>query len=124
MQRQLLMNMKAFIYKGIIDFKEYIMTKKFIHQTQKAITTRFSITDYLNIEEEAEKLGTSLADVIRKSWKEYQKENEFKDDLKELENSLVRTVFEVCSAVAGLTSEQREEAKNDLKKALKGGGYE
>lgn len=100
------------------------MTKKFIHQTQKAVTARFSISDYLKIQNEAEKLGTTLADVLRLCWKDYENKNAVTAELKELESNIIKNVFEVCCAVSGLNSEDRNDAKNELKNVLRGKNYE
>ncbi|MDU0353830.1 hypothetical protein RS130_07730 [Paraglaciecola aquimarina] len=94
---------------------------KFKHLQQKAITVRFSIADYLKIEQEAENLGSNLADVMRKAWIAYNSSQDFKTDLKNSENRLISKIFEVCSAVQGLTEQEREEAFHELKIRLNGG---
>ena len=89
--------------------------QKFKNQTQKAITARFSISDYLAIEREAEKLGSNLADVIRRAWTVYNSANEFKTDLTILENSIAIQTFNICCAVQGLNEQERADALNELK---------
>ena len=95
--------------------------KQFKHTQQKAITVRFPLTDYLKIEQEAEELGSNLADVMRRSWVAYNSSQDFKTDLKNSESRLVSKFFEVCCAVQGLTNDERKEAYQELKIRLNGG---
>ncbi|MGS0724774.1 hypothetical protein ACVBKF_01200 [Shewanella sp. 0m-11] len=95
--------------------------KRFQHQQQKAITVRFSISDYLKIEQEAERIGSNLANVLRESWSAYSNLNQFKSDLKQLESNLLRQSFEVCCAVQGLNPIERKEALDELTTRLNGG---
>lgn len=95
--------------------------KRFQHQQQKAITVRFSISDYLKIEQEAERIGSNLANVLRESWSAYNNSNQFKSDLKQLESNLLRQSFEVCCAVQGLNPIERKEALDELTSRLNGG---
>jgi CMP-N-acetylneuraminic acid synthetase len=95
--------------------------KRFQHQQQKAITVRFSISDYLKIEQEAERIGSNLANVLRESWTAYNNSNKFKSDLKQLEGTLLRQSFEVCCAVQGLTPLERKDALDELTTRLNGG---
>ena len=96
------------------------MTKKFSHQTQKAITVRFPIVDCIAIEEFAEKLGTTNADVVRKAWRAFMNEYELKNDLKEFEKNLAKIIFEICCSVSGLKTSEKQEALLELKEILQG----
>lgn len=100
------------------------MKDRYRHQTQKAITARFSITDYQDIEREAELIGTTLADVIRKSWEGYKKQEEMKEQLSKMEFELKKSMFEICCAVSGLTDDERREAYQDIHINNKGDNYE
>ncbi|MCG9729599.1 hypothetical protein L1D44_07005 [Shewanella sp. Isolate13] len=95
--------------------------KRFQNQQQKAITVRFSISDYLKIEQEAERIGSNLANVLRESWSAYNNSNQLKSDLKQLESNLLRQSFEVCCAVQGLNPIERKEALDELTTRLNGG---
>lgn len=95
--------------------------QRFKHQQQKAITVRFSISDYLIIEQEAERLGSNFASVLREAWKAYHNSNQYKGELKQLEKNLLRQSFEVCCAVQGLNPTERKDALDELTSHLNGG---
>jgi hypothetical protein len=91
---------------------------KYKSLTQKAITARFSMTEYQKIEELAEQSGSNLAEVLREAWRTYKKKNDTSKELEKLKTSLLKQTFEVCSAVAGLTENERVEAITELKERL------
>lgn len=91
---------------------------KYKSLTQKAITARFSITEYQRIEEVAEASGSNLAEVLREAWRSYKKKDDFSSDLQKLRIELLKQTFEICSAVAGLNEHERTEAITELKKRL------
>lgn len=97
---------------------------KYKSLTQKAITARFSISDYQKIEELAEQNGSNLAEVIREAWRSYKKKNDISNELERLKTNLLKQTFEVCSAVAGLSDDERIEAISELKQRLKGLDHE
>tara|TARA_R110001583_G_scaffold19264_1_gene75574 strand:+ start:1797 stop:2099 length:303 start_codon:yes stop_codon:yes gene_type:complete len=97
---------------------------KYKSLTQKAITARFSITEYQKIEELAEQNGSNLAEIIRDAWRSYKKESDNSQDLEKLKTSLLKQTFEVCSAVAGLSEDERVEAIAELKDRLGGLNHE
>jgi len=97
---------------------------KYRHQTQKSITIRFSITDFQNIEELAEKNGTTKVDIIRECWREFNKNHDISRDLEKLKISLLIQTFEICSAVAGLSEGERAEALAELKERIGGLSHE
>jgi len=99
-----------------ISKKVYFMKYKSL--TQKAITARFSITEYQRIEEVAEASGSNLAEVLREAWRSYKKKDDFSSDLQKLRIELLKQTFEICSAVAGLNEHERTEAITELKKRL------
>ena len=88
---------------------------KFKSITQKAITARFSISEYQKIEELAEENGSNLAEVIREAWRKYKNEHDLSRDLDVLKTSLLKQTFDICSAVAGLSDKERSEALDELK---------
>ncbi|WP_076920533.1 hypothetical protein [Pseudoalteromonas sp. SK18] len=91
---------------------------KYKSLTQKAITARFSITEYQRIEEVAEASGSNLAEVLREAWRSYKKKDDFSSDLQKLRVELLKQTFEICSAVAGLNEQERTEAITELKNRL------
>jgi uncharacterized protein YydD (DUF2326 family) len=97
---------------------------KYKSLTQKAITARFSISEYQKIEELAEQNGSNLAEVIREAWRSYKKKNDISRELETLKTSLLKQTFEVCSAVAGLSEDERVEAISELKERLGGLAHE
>ena len=97
---------------------------KYKSLTQKAITARFSITEYQKIEELAEKNGSNLAEVIREAWRNYKKKDDISKELDSLKVNLLKQTFEVCSAVAGLSEDERVEAISELKERLGGLAHE
>jgi len=97
---------------------------KYKSLTQKAITARFSITEYQKIEELAEQNGSNLAEVIREAWRSYKKKDDISKELESLKTNLLKQTFEVCSAVAGLSEDERVEAISELKERLGGLAHE
>lgn len=97
---------------------------KYKSLTQKAITARFSISEYQKIEELAEQNGSNLAEVIREAWRSYKKKSDIAQELENLKANLLKQTFEVCSAVAGLSENERVEAISELKERLGGLGHE
>lgn len=93
---------------------------KYKSLTQKAITARFSISDYQKIEEVAEQQGSNLAEVIREAWRSYKKKSDLSEELESLRSNLLKQSFEVCAAVAGLDEKERIEAISELKERLGG----
>jgi hypothetical protein len=88
---------------------------KYKSLTQKAITARFSISEYQRIEELAEENGSNLAEVIREAWRSYKKVHDLSRNLEVLQNSLLKQTFNICSAVAGLNEKERADALEELK---------
>jgi ribosomal protein S13 len=88
---------------------------KYKSLTQKAITARFSISEYQKIEELAEENGSNLAEVIREAWRNYKKDHDLSRDLEKLKSSILKEVFDISSAVAGLSDKERAEALDELK---------
>jgi len=93
---------------------------KYKSLTQKAITARFSISEYQKIEELAEQNGSNLAEVIREAWRSYKKKDDISRELESLKANMLKQMFEVCSVVAGLSEDERKEAISELKERLGG----
>ena len=97
---------------------------KYKSLTQKAITARFSISEYQKIEELAEQQGSNLAEILREAWRSYKKKDQYSKELDTLKDNLLKQTFEVCSALAGLSDDERVEAISELKERLGGLGNE
>lgn len=94
------------------------MANRYKHQTQKLISARFNIRDYLDIEAEAEALGTTIADVVRVAWKEYSNKKSVEEYWDSLERRLVNKIFYIFIAALGLNEIEVNEAKLEVEKIL------
>lgn len=94
--------------------------KKYQSYKSKVVTTRLSATEYLAIVDEAENKGTNVSDVLRSAWSKYQSGESLKAELSKLEHNLCKKIFEICSAVTGLTDEERETVINELDARMQG----
>ncbi len=90
-----------------------MMRTKSSKSSLRAVTTRLALGDYADLVSEAEKLGTTPSDMIRKAWAEHQGNQSYEAKLSQLEARLTRRIFEIVAAVAGLTPSQREEAMSE-----------
>jgi len=95
------------------DFKGIIMKN-----TQKAVTVRFPMGDYLEIVNEAEAQNTTSADVVRRAWKSYQDNKNLIIKLMQLERRLVKNTFEICTATVGLSPAERKNAAVQVNKSI------
>jgi len=84
-------------------------------QVSKAVTARFSLQDYLSLQEEAEKRGCTIADIIRKSWSMYKDQKQISQHLSRFEQRQRATNFEMLCSVIGLQDGEREQALLQLK---------
>jgi len=87
---------------------------------QHSVTTRFPLSDYSKLLSEAEQRGTTLADMLRICWAEYQSNEETEERLQKLESRIFRRVFEVGCATQSLTNSERQEALSEIKSRLRG----
>lgn len=87
---------------------------KHLRETQKAVTARLPKPDYLILVEMAEEENTTAAEIIRRSFKAYSTEKDYREAFLSLEQSLTKRIFEICCAVSGLSDEERSEAKSEL----------
>lgn len=83
-------------------------------QTQKPVTVRFPMGDYLDITMEAESQNTTSADVVRRAWKSYQENKNFILKLAQLERRLLKNTFEICTATIGLSVAERKNAAKQI----------
>jgi len=97
-------------------------TRKLRQDTQRAVTARFSMEMYLEIVQEAESRGVAVADVIRGAWTSHKEQKAISLLLFQFEKRMVRQTFEICSAVAGLSKQERKQAKEEFLKVIKVGG--
>jgi len=89
-----------------------------MRQTQKPVTVRFPMGDYLDITAEAEIQKTTSADVVRRAWKSYQENNNIVLKLAQLEKRLLLNTFEICSATIGLSSDERKNAAKQINNSI------
>lgn len=85
-------------------------------ETTKAVTTRFTMKDFLLLEEEAEMQGGTKADVIRRSWANMQEQKQTINLLKRLEQRQRQSTFEMLSILLNLNPEERAHALEQLSK--------
>jgi hypothetical protein len=85
---------------------------------QRAVTARFPLSDYTLLLAEAEKHGTTMADMLRICWSRFREQQSLEERLQQLESRLFRRAFEINCAVAGLTSSERQEVLADVKQRL------
>ncbi|MBV1932028.1 MAG: hypothetical protein KUG71_09960 [Porticoccaceae bacterium] len=83
-------------------------------EVNKAVTARFSIHEYLLLQQEAEKRGCTIADVIRNAWSQYQQQHQVQQQLLRLEQRQRKTTFEMMCTVVGLQASEREQALKQL----------
>lgn len=83
-------------------------------QSQKAVTVRFPMGDYLSIVTEAEAQNTTTADVVRKAWKSYKENQNLILKLAQLERKMIRNTFEICAATIGVNDEERKNAARQV----------
>jgi hypothetical protein len=84
-------------------------------QLDKAVTARFSMEDYLRLQQEAERRGCAIADVIRKSWTHFQQQQQLHQLLLKLEQRQRKVTFEMLCTVIGLQADERQQAIQQLK---------
>jgi hypothetical protein len=83
-------------------------------EINKAVTTRFPLGDYLRIQQEAEKEGCTIADIIRKTWKLHQQQQHFQQQLLSSEQRQCNATFEILCSVIGLQEHERAQALQQL----------
>ncbi len=86
---------------------------------QHAVTTRLNNSDHIALLAEAERLGSNPSQLMRTAWSDYQEKQSIDTRLGLLESRLTRRLFEIVSAVAGLTPTQRQEAMSEAKLNLR-----
>lgn len=90
------------------------MKNRYRHQTEKAITVRFSIEDFLDIESEAEERGTNLANMLRIAWMSHKTGLDFDEKLENFRRNLYDDNFKISCVVAGLTEDEIRESRGEL----------
>ncbi|MFT4803559.1 MAG: hypothetical protein ACI9YE_000753 [Psychroserpens sp.] len=88
-------------------------------KAQQAVTTRFTLGDYMNLLAEVERTGSNPSQMLRKAWHVYMEQQSIEVRLAQLESRLTRRTFEIVSAVAGLSETEKKEALQQAKLALK-----
>ena len=85
----------------------------------RVITVRFSQADFHKIAQAAEERNSTTADVIRHAWQEYLTQKSIDSQLIRFEKQLMRKIFELVVAVAGLDETERLGALKAYKSKLK-----
>lgn len=83
-------------------------------EVSKAVTARFPVQDYLKLQEEAERRGSTIADVVREAWSQYQQERQVQQHLTRLEIRQRKVNFEMLCAVVGLKTDERDQVLAQL----------
>jgi hypothetical protein len=91
---------------------------KLRQEVQRAVTARFPLSDFAELSTEAEMQGTTIADMLRISWRSYCDQRQLDQVLFHMEARFVKVMFETCSAVAGLSDVERQEAQSELKERM------
>jgi hypothetical protein len=107
------------VISNISLLRNYIM-KKLQSNTQKAVTTRYSMNEYLKMVKKAEERKICMAELQRTASREFIKEDDFSLKLQQLEKRLAHKFFDICCAVNGLTPDEVIDAKRELKVKFKG----
>ena len=80
----------------------------------KAVTIRFAKSDYLQLQQQAEQRGCSIADMVRKSWAHYQQLQQIQQLLLRQEQRHRKITFEMLSVTLGLKTDERQHAIKQL----------
>ncbi|WP_421254556.1 hypothetical protein [Aeromonas sp. 600948] len=86
--------------------------------TQRAVTVRFSMRDYLDLVNSAEEKNTTIAEVIRQAWASHREQQNLILLLSKLEQQLLLKTFEICAATVGLSDTERKIAVRQVNSAL------
>ncbi|MEO9523014.1 hypothetical protein [Marinobacter alexandrii] len=85
---------------------------------QRPVTVRFSADAYAELSSEAEDLGVTIAEVLRRAWSAYQAKTRFEFQISELETRFIRKIFEINVAVCGLDESERREALDQARELI------
>ena len=88
-------------------------------KAQYTVSARFPLGDHMNLLAEAERTNSNASHVLRKSWHVFMEQQSIEVRLAQLESRLTRRMFEIVSAVAGLSATEKKEAMQQAKLALK-----
>jgi hypothetical protein len=91
------------------------------NDTMRACSVRLPQILHAHLQDEAEKRGTTVGDVMRDALLRFREQQALSEQIAQLEARFFRKVFEAQCAVAGLTPSEREEAMRDLKQRMQGG---
>lgn len=83
-------------------------------EVTRAVTARFSLQDYLELQRQAEENGATVADVIRGAWSSSQRHEDFRQLLLALERRQRKNCFEMLCVVVGLDKDERRGALDKL----------
>jgi hypothetical protein len=94
-------------------------TYKKTKATTETVTARLPIADNAALTVEAERQGSNRSRILCKALSHYLEKQSIESRLAQLENRLTRRMFEIVSAVAGLSEEDRKQAMREAKQHLR-----
>ncbi len=92
--------------------------KRLSNSTTKAVTVRLSQADYVDLLSMAEQNNASIADTMRKAWREYQDQEREADERCRQTQELKHYVFECLSLTKNWDPVQRQKAIQRLSNRL------
>jgi predicted DNA-binding protein len=87
-------------------------------EQNKQISVRLSARDHERLVREAEKLGTTIAEVAREHIKAAEKQAEIKDYFTSLLKHVTKNIFVITSEVADLTEQEKCVVQKKAEKLL------
>ena len=91
-----------------------------IYSTTRPVTVRFSAADYQILVREAETNNVSVAEMLRKAWADHREKNNFQTSFELMERRITKKTFEIVSAIANLSDQQRIAAYKKFHENLRG----
>ena len=87
-------------------------------KTTKAVTVRLSKPDYINLLDMAEQQNSSVADIMRSAWREYQEKESDSNEREQQTQELKSYIFECLSLTKGWDPAQKQKAIQRLAQRL------
>ena len=87
------------------DFGDFILNNKL----NKSVTVRFSTDDYHSLADDAERSGTTMADMLRKTYNFYSTHQRIESQIIEMEQRQKTLLIELLSEMLNLSDEQKNE---------------
>jgi Lon protease-like protein len=81
----------------------------------KAVTIRFNKEDHTLLIQQAEQQGCSIADMVRKSWRHYQQQQQLEQHLMKQERRQYKATFAMLSLALELKPNERQQMMTKLR---------